>query len=185
MNKQELDNVEIPPRVVFVNLKDGNVFFDCSPVEARKAMDDIKKYRQGKLICGEKADEVAKVRELVHGHKKRTLSLYNEGESKLSIEIINKAFVNIEKYDRIVQYICMNPLTYAQIRAWGKGYYEEATSIEELRIGLFGRLWTADILVSTNIKNGIVYTVSLEKNKKFDPLVIKTKMMDLKTNKIC
>ncbi len=178
MNKQELANVEIPPRVVFVNLKDGNVFFDCSPVEARKAMDDIKKHRQGKLICEEKVEEVAKVWELVNGHKKRTVSIYNKGEETFDIKVLNQAFCIMEKNNRIVNYICMNAFTYAKIRAWGNNYYEGSTIIEELRIGLLGRIWTADILVNQTVKSGIIYAVSMQNGKKEEPVVIKTKVLD-------
>lgn len=159
MSKSTLPSVEIPPRVVFVNIKDGTVFFDCSPAEARAAVDEIKRFRERKTTIPELIDRVKMVWSLVANHKKRAIKL-DGPENELTINSLNLAFAQMEKTDHIVHAVCMNPVNYANVRGFGKSVYDEATT-HEIEAGIFAHIWTADILISSDIKKNTYYLVSL------------------------
>lgn len=69
----------------------------------------------------------------------------------LSLTALNQAFATIESHDLTVAKVIMHALRYADVRAWGKTVYDEATQREVLTSGLFGHIWTADIHVSSRM----------------------------------
>jgi len=69
---------------------------------------------------------------------------------------LTAAFRELEKHDLIVSRILMNPLQFADIRAWTNSDFDPVTQREVLHTGLFGHIWTADILVSRRATPGEV-----------------------------
>lgn len=69
----------------------------------------------------------------------------------LSLTALNQAFATIESHDLTVAKVIMHAQRYADVRAWGKTVYDEATQREVLTSGLFGHIWTADIHVSSRM----------------------------------
>jgi len=78
----------------------------------------------------------------------------------LTITALNQAFATIEQHDLTVAKIVCHAQRYADIRAWGKDVYDEATQREVLTTGLFGHLWTADIHVSSRMPTTDVYLLA-------------------------
>ena len=70
------------------------------------------------------------------------------GDTHLTRELLTDAFRQIEKNDLVVTKIVMNATAFADIRAWGRDDFDPVTQHEVLQTGLFGHLWTADVLVS-------------------------------------
>lgn len=78
----------------------------------------------------------------------------------LSISALNQAFASIEQHDLTVGKVVCHALRYADIRAWGKTVYDEATQKEVLTTGLFGHIWTADIHVSSRVPTDTVFVLA-------------------------
>ncbi len=162
MKKSVIDSIEIPPRVVFVNIKDGNVFFDCSPAEARFAIDEVKRLRERKITLPELRDKVEKMYSLISSCKKKIKRLGMTSE--FTIDNLNRAFIEVEKHDYRVDGIFISTTNYADVRNWGKTVYDESTK-GEMDIGVFGHIWGADIVVNNKIKKGVFYLVSLPEGR--------------------
>lgn len=69
----------------------------------------------------------------------------------LDTSSLNDAFRHIEQHDLVATKIVVHANRYADIRTFGKDFYDEATTREILTTGLYGHLWTADIHVSSRI----------------------------------
>jgi len=78
----------------------------------------------------------------------------------LSPASLNTAFRFIEQHDLVATKIVLHANQYASIRAFGKDFYDEATTREILTSGLFGHLWTADIHVSSRMNADQVLVVA-------------------------
>lgn len=78
----------------------------------------------------------------------------------LSPASLNTAYRFIEQHDLVATKVVMHANQYAQIRAFGKDFYDEATQREILTSGLFGHLWTADIHVSSKMNPDEVLVVA-------------------------
>lgn len=81
-------------------------------------------------------------------------------DTKLTREALTKAFKEIEKHDLVVTKIVMNATTFADIRAWGRDEFDPVTQHEVLQTGLFGHIWTADILISKKCPTNTVYVLA-------------------------
>lgn len=73
---------------------------------------------------------------------------------------LTKAFQEIEKHDLVVTKIVMNASQFADIRAWGQNEFDPVTQHEVLQTGLFGHIWTADILISKKVPANTVYVLA-------------------------
>ena len=80
--------------------------------------------------------------------------------SGLTREALTQAFKEIEKHDLVVTKIVMNASTFADIRAWGRDEFDPVTQHEVLQTGLFGHIWTADILISKKCPTNTVYVLA-------------------------
>lgn len=78
----------------------------------------------------------------------------------LSTASLNSAFRLIEQHDLVAAKIVLHANRYADIRTFGKDFYDEATTREILTTGLYGHLWTADIHVSSRMDHVTVLVVS-------------------------
>lgn len=75
----------------------------------------------------------------------------------LSRGALTQAFKEIEKHDLVVTKIVMNAQAFADIRTWGRDEFDPVTQHEVLQTGLFGHIWTADILISKKVPLDTVY----------------------------
>lgn len=80
--------------------------------------------------------------------------------SVLSTTSLNKAFRDIEQHDLVATKIVMHAHRYADVRTFGKTFYDEATTREIITTGLYGHLWTADIHVSSRMDHATVLVVA-------------------------
>ena len=78
----------------------------------------------------------------------------------LTREALTAAFKEIEKHDLVATKIVMNATTFADIRAWGRDEFDPVTQHEVLQTGLFGHIWTADILLSKKCPTDTVYVLA-------------------------
>jgi len=83
-----------------------------------------------------------------------------EATGKLTREALTQAFKEVEKHDLVVTKIVMNAQAFADIRAWGQNEFDPVTQHEVLQTGLFGHLWTADILISKKVPLNTVYVLA-------------------------
>ena len=81
-------------------------------------------------------------------------------DTKLTREALTKAFREIEKNDLVVTKIVMNATAFADIRSWGRDDFDPVTQHEVLQTGLFGHIWTADILISKKCPMDSVYVLA-------------------------
>ena len=54
----------------------------------------------------------------------------------------------------------MNAQSFADIRTWGRDEFDPVTQHEVLQTGLFGHIWTADILISKKVPLDTVYVLA-------------------------
>ena len=154
MNKAELQDLEIPTRVAFVNVSTGKIFFDCHPAEARLAIETIEANR--KRADGDEP-ELALIR-----HKAEVVGAWIDritavAESKkfidnFDIATLNHSFAELEAEGRTVTHMLMDAYIYAYIRNWGRSIYDPEDNPHWVRAGLMGYLWTSDLLVRQDEK---------------------------------
>jgi hypothetical protein len=78
----------------------------------------------------------------------------------LSVNSLNEAFRSIEQHDLVATKIVMHANQFAAVRAFGKDFYDEATTREIITTGLYGHLFTADIHVSSRMDSNTVLVVA-------------------------
>ncbi len=78
----------------------------------------------------------------------------------LQPENINLALTLIEEHELIGAKIVLHPQRYKDIRAWGKDFFDEATTRDILMTGLYGHIYSADIHVSTMVPKNSVYVLA-------------------------
>ena len=54
----------------------------------------------------------------------------------------------------------MNAQAFADIRAWDNRDFDPVTQYEVLQTGLFGHLWTAQILISKKVPENTIYVLA-------------------------
>ena len=79
---------------------------------------------------------------------------------RLTLDLLNAAFAKIEKHRLTVSKLVLNSQRFADIRAWGKDYFDFVTQREVLLTGVFGRIWTAEILISNLIPDNRVLVMA-------------------------
>ena len=82
------------------------------------------------------------------------------GPGALTRDSLTTAFAEIEKHDLAVTKIVMNAQAFADIRKWGQNEFDPVTQHEVLQTGVFGRLWTADIIISKLCPLNTVYCLA-------------------------
>ena len=79
---------------------------------------------------------------------------------ELTRDALTAAFREVEKHDLVATKIVMNAYAFADIRKWGRDEFDPVTQHEVLQTGLFGHLWTADILISKKVPLNTVYVLT-------------------------
>jgi len=146
MNDQ-VKAVTIPERVAFVNLKDGSVFFDCHPAEARAAMDAVKAVRMG--TCEEKEiKEIRKTIDEVLKIAKTKTAQTVEVRGELKAKDISDCFKSVEVLNTRVTHILLNAYEYADLRKWERDNLDIETNIVYLKEGVMAKMFGAYIIVT-------------------------------------
>ena len=78
----------------------------------------------------------------------------------LTKDALKTAFAEVEKHDLIVTKVVMNAQAFADIRGWGRDEFDPVTQYEVLQTGLFGHIWTADLLISKKVPLNTVYVLA-------------------------
>ena len=159
--------VSVPERVAFVNLNSGKVFFDCHPSEARAAMlavTDMRangspEARQQKKEAEELKAIVDKV--LASDARQHHVELVGEPDGSLTTEFVNGQMHNIERQERLVDYILVNANLFGWFRTFGNTVFEAYTQKEVLTSGRFGRLWGhTELVVRAACRPNEIYFIS-------------------------
>ncbi len=74
------------------------------------------------------------------------------------LQFLNKGFQEIEAENKLVQSVHMSAIVYATFRTLGKDFFDEAGAKEIIARGVYGRLWTADIIVRPNLGEKIIFS---------------------------
>jgi hypothetical protein len=82
----------------------------------------------------------------------------------LTVASLNTAFRLIEQHDLVAAKIVMHANQYANVRTFGKDFYDEATQREIITTGLYGHLWTADLHVSSRQDPNTVLVIASPEN---------------------
>jgi len=139
--------IPTPERVVFVNIKDGNTFFDCSPAEARIAMKTVIGARENGDV-----DEQAKFRKEIE--EAAVVAFKTKAAEGISFCVphfsaVNLAdcFQNLEKRGMRVSHVFMNARQYADLRKWERDILKIESKAWKLKIGVMAYCWGAFIIV--------------------------------------
>jgi len=79
---------------------------------------------------------------------------------RVQIADLNSAFAKIERHRLTVSKVVMNSQRFADVRNFGSPTYDFVTQREVLLTGVFGRLWTSDILISNIVPDNSIYVLS-------------------------
>ncbi|CAK9251731.1 unnamed protein product [Sphagnum jensenii] len=86
--------------------------------------------------------------------------LISTASGRLTLDLVNAAFAKIEKHRLTVSKVVLNSQRFADIRAWGKDYFDFVTQREVLLTGVFGRLWTSELLISNLVPDNSVLVLA-------------------------
>jgi hypothetical protein len=170
---------EVPNRVIFMNAKDGNAFFDCTPQEARRAIQVVKEVREvGEYKAFKKENQQVT---FVFEEAKRLRDKGIKQNEKLQEFVGNNNFAKlhdstyelypchistymhiIERTDKLVTHIFMNAREYADFRLFDKGFYTQESQACILNTNVFANLWGAKIVVKAEMKKGEMLFVAAE-----------------------
>jgi len=144
----------IPNRVAFVNIKDGSIFFDCHPSEARKAIEAIKEMRAGKYISDE-VQEILKSTEIALMNKEEFIPGVVKGH--INPEFMENCFEKIEVLERGVTHIFMNSVSYLQLRRRHRDIMDIESKFGLLETGKMATLWGAKIIVRRGLSKKMIF----------------------------
>lgn len=75
----------------------------------------------------------------------------------ISKNLLADLYAEVDKWDLITARTFMNIKTFAGFRTFDQAQFDPVTQREVLQTGLFGRLWTADVIVSKVVPVNTVY----------------------------
>jgi len=79
---------------------------------------------------------------------------------RMTLDLLNAAVAKIERHRLTVSKIVLNSNRFADIRSWGKDFFDFVTQREVLLTGVFGRIWNADILLSQIVPDADVLVMA-------------------------
>lgn len=106
------------------------------------------------------AVEDAEIFSLIDAAASSGVNEITESTNGLTRVALTNAFKEIEKHDLVATKIVMNAQSFADIRAWGREEFDPVTQHEVLQTGLFGHIWTADILISKKVPMDTVFILA-------------------------
>jgi hypothetical protein len=145
-------------------MQDDKCFFECSPSEARRAR---------KFLLEKRFDDQAESHHRAKWENQRlkaervvesvprwlsvpSIEVPGNQFGHLSIRGLNESFSHIEKDSRIVSHVILHAFEYAAIRGWGKCVFDEYPSEQVVATGIFGVIWTAEIVLCSEVAPGHV-----------------------------
>ncbi len=78
----------------------------------------------------------------------------------LTKSALNSLVAQVDKWDLVTSRLFMNILTFSGFRAFDSTEFDPVTTRELLQTGLYGHIWTADIIVSKVVPASTVYAVA-------------------------
>jgi hypothetical protein len=158
--------VEVPPRVVFINVKDGNAFFDCSPAEARMAAKLIKEMRdngESNLdFIVEFRTSIKKATDAAIAALKTTAKDAPWICSRFTAHLATEGFKKVEENDKRMSHLVMNAVDYADLRMWDRDTLIIETEMWKLKAGVMAIMWGAYIIVSRDMPVGTMMFCGLD-----------------------
>jgi hypothetical protein len=139
--------IEVPSRVIFLNIKDGNAFFDCSPAEARMAIRFVEDMREN----GESnLDEAVRFATSIDCCAKAAIGSPVSEKTTVgafSAHVIADCFCQIERNGGRVSHVFMMAEEYAWLRKFDKDVLDMETKAWKLKAGVFAVMWGAYVVV--------------------------------------
>ncbi len=74
------------------------------------------------------------------------------------IQFLKKGFQEIEAGNKKVKSVHMSAIVYAIVRALGKDFFDEAETKEIIDSGVYGRFWTADVIVRPKLGGKVIFS---------------------------
>jgi hypothetical protein len=143
---------ELPDRVLFVNLRDGKVFYDCHPAEARAAIETVEEIRSNHGTTIEEQQLGREVADVVtHALVAATGKDYTVCCTCVTPHLLSEMFTAIESLPNggaAVTHIVMNAVRFGDIRKFNKDVVDPETKVWKLRHGFMAKAWGAKIIVS-------------------------------------
>ncbi len=186
--------VDLPSRVAFVNMKDGSVFYDCHPAEARYAIqviDDAREKGEIKISFEELEQEIKYAIKLaltpreelsldrtpIHEPDGSTREITEDERSVIHqtktvitrgihAHLLSDGMAELEKRDLRVTHIVMNAKSYAWLRKWDRDCLEIETKSWRMKCGVMANLWGAVIVVSRTCPENFLGLVAYEPGDK-------------------
>jgi hypothetical protein len=150
-------------RVAFVNIANGNIFFDCSPVEARRA----KKYIESERLLGRHEvikESVDYILNYISANDIKTITFddickVNDSNCGLTQQALNYYLSNLEMEDCFVEFIVVCPQDYSAIRKYDNIVEFYSTDVINTS-GVFCTVWGAEVIVSNKCEKNCLYVIS-------------------------
>lgn len=121
-------------------------------------IDRAQQRAKAELMAAEDGEIFAALEEACTGTA--AVNAVTSSPSGLTRLALTEAFQQIERHDLVVSTILMNAQEFADMRVWGQNEFDPVTQREVLQTGLYGHLWTADILISRRVPPGSVYLLA-------------------------
>ena len=150
-----MEDLEIPDRVVFMNIKTGSVFFDCNPAEARVAQKSVKRFRLS-VASGDyekRAEEIQQ--QLREGIKKiddvsvKHIVISTGGQ--LTLNALNQGVAQLEQDGYEIDTVFLSPMRHADVRNFGTSIYDEPNELYQEITGVKKIIWDMDIYVTREV----------------------------------
>lgn len=74
------------------------------------------------------------------------------------IQFFNKGFQEIEAKGGMVKSVHMSAIVYATFRTLGKDFFDEAETKEIIDSGVYGRFWTADVIIKPKLGGKVIFS---------------------------
>ena len=149
-----MSTAAIPNRVAFVNIKDGSVFFDCHPSEARQAMEVINRVREGKEV-DDTSKRILKSTEMALSGQGEPVAVTVSGH--INPGFMSDRFASMEVLERHVTHIFMDAYSYADLRKWHRDILDIETQAVLLKTGAMAKLWGAWIIVRRELPDTMIF----------------------------
>ena len=89
-----------------------------------------------------------------------TLTTTVAGTGRVNKGSLNNLVAQVDKWDLVTSRLFMNIMSFSGFRAFDNTEFDPVTTRELLQTGLYGHIWTADIIVSKVVPANTVYAVA-------------------------
>ncbi len=74
------------------------------------------------------------------------------------LSFLSEKFKEIEKEEKIVKAVYISAKVFSILRTLGKDFFEESDSKDDIYNGIYGKLWTANVIVKPDLNENIIFS---------------------------